>query len=187
MENNKVIIIGCGDVGKALGELCENAGYRVSTKDKRIQTIQDKEFDIMHVCFPQEDIEFFVAQVVKYIQEFKPKLVIINSTLVPGTTRKIWNVFLDRKRVKIVHSPIQGQHDELLFWIKKHTKWIGAMDNESGILAWKHFKRLGLKTKVIQGPEKTELAKLLDVCQYTLLITWAQEAERICKKFNVDI
>jgi UDP-N-acetyl-D-mannosaminuronate dehydrogenase len=45
--------------------------------------------DVMHVCLPCKNEEQFTDIAADYVKQFKPELVIINSTVPPGTTKKV--------------------------------------------------------------------------------------------------
>ena len=50
-------------------------------------------------------------------------------------------------------------------------------------MAAEHFKRIGIKTKILKSPEASELAKLVEKTTYFgLLIAWAQEVEAILQR-----
>src|SRR5437764_14263102 len=81
-----VIVVGLGEVGKPLFEI-------ISIRHQAFWIVIDlaaplNRCDVMHVCFPFRD-EKFVGQVVEYIGRYQPALTIINSTVAPGTTRRI--------------------------------------------------------------------------------------------------
>ncbi|MEJ2240677.1 MAG: hypothetical protein P8Y18_00830 [Candidatus Bathyarchaeota archaeon] len=123
-----------------------------------MQNTLPKEVNVLHICYRCEKQEDFITTTENYILEFKPELTIINSSVPPGTTEKVYKSMGSN----VVHSPIRGMHQnrelmkkDLLFW----TKYIGGK-KESAILAQKHFKRLGLKTKILRSSIDTELAKL---------------------------
>jgi len=67
-----------------------------------------------------------------------------------------------------------------------YTKFIGALDPESGARATQHFDSVGMKTKVLGSPEATEIAKLTETTYFGVMIAWAQEVERYCKELGAD-
>lgn len=175
----EVLVIGLGSVGKALLKIVsESRFYKVSGLDKEKEIVEKT--DIIHICYPYSDN--FIKGTISYIDRFCPKLVIIESTVLPGTTRKIH----EKTNAHVCHSPIRGQHNNLYRDIKRYSKYVGAVNRSVFNMAREHFERIGIKVNSIQQPEYTELIKLLDVCQYGILIAWAQEAEKICKRFGVS-
>jgi UDP-N-acetyl-D-mannosaminuronate dehydrogenase len=67
-----------------------------------------------------------------------------------------------------------------------YTKFIGALDPQSGQRAIEHFEKVGMKTKLLGSPEATEIAKLSETTYFGLLIAWAQEIERYCTKLGAN-
>jgi len=67
-----------------------------------------------------------------------------------------------------------------------YTKFIGALDAESGARAAQHFESVGIKAKNLASPEATEIAKLTETTYFGVMIAWAQEVERFCKALGVD-
>ena len=43
-----------------------------------------------------------------------------------------------------------------------------------------------MKTKLLGSPETTEIAKLSETTYFGLLIAWAQEVERYCRRVDAD-
>lgn len=176
-----VVVVGMGQVGKAISKLCKEK-YNVVEVDKETKVDKIDNLRFMHICIPFKEQKEFVKVVSNYIRKFRPELTIINSTVSPGTTRLI----ASETNSKVVHSPIRGQHDNLYNDIKRYTKYIGYEDLLFSQIASQHFENLGIKTRLVHGFENTELAKLLDTTQYAMLIATAQESERICKKYGVN-
>jgi UDP-N-acetyl-D-mannosaminuronate dehydrogenase len=197
MVKEKVLVVGLGEVGRPLFELIRESGkfevYGFDLDAEKMRSIGQSEdalppaVDIMHVCIPCVDKEDFVNSVVGYVGRFKPKLVIINSTVAPGTTAEIY------RRVNgsclVVHSPVRGVHKgaEHMKWeLKRWTKYVGGINGESTEEAKKHFEKLGLKTKVLKGCLETELAKLFETTYRAWMIACFQEMHRISRNFGAD-
>ena len=43
-----------------------------------------------------------------------------------------------------------------------------------------------MKTKLLSSPEATEIAKLSETTYFGVLIAWAQEVERYCRKLGIN-
>jgi UDP-N-acetyl-D-mannosaminuronate dehydrogenase len=67
-----------------------------------------------------------------------------------------------------------------------YTKFVGALDLQSGQRAIEHFEGAGMKTKLLASPEASEIAKLTETTYFGLLIAWAQEVERYCTKLGAN-
>jgi UDP-N-acetyl-D-mannosaminuronate dehydrogenase len=181
-ERNKtqvVVIVGLGEVGKPLSEIVQ-LQHKVFGVDIGLAA-SVKECDVMHICFPFRGKEF-VGQVSDYIDRYQPDLTIINSTVAPGTTRRI----AIESGKPVVNSPVRGKHTRMREEMLHYTKFIGALDLESGAAAVKHFQSVGMRTKLLTSPEATEIAKLTETSYFGLMIAWAQEVERYCKAVGAN-
>jgi UDP-N-acetyl-D-mannosaminuronate dehydrogenase len=70
--------------------------------------------------------------------------------------------------------------------LKRWTKYVGGVNEESAEKAKKHFEKLGLKTKVLKGCLETELAKLFETTYRAWMIACFQEMHRISRYFGAD-
>jgi UDP-N-acetyl-D-mannosaminuronate dehydrogenase len=174
-----VVIVGLGEVGKPLMEIVKGR-YQTFGVDIN-QPASISRCDVMHICFPCESGKF-TTQVVEYIRQYQPALTIINSTVAPGTTRSI----VVESGTAVVHSPVRGKHFRMQEEMLHYTKFIGALDVQSGQRAIEHFEGVGMKTKLLTPPEASEIAKLTETTYFGLLIAWAQEVERYCMKLNAN-
>jgi UDP-N-acetyl-D-mannosaminuronate dehydrogenase len=89
----------------------------------------------------------------------------------------------------VAHSPVRGVHKSLDYmkWeLKRWTKYVGGVNEESAEKAKKHFEKLGLKTKVLKGCLETELAKLFETTYRAWMIVCFQEMHRISRHFGAD-
>ncbi|MEM3725677.1 MAG: GDP-mannose dehydrogenase [Candidatus Bathyarchaeia archaeon] len=190
----RVLVVGLGDVGRSLFELVKENGrfvvYGFDVNENKMRDIGQKslprEVDVMHVCIPCLDKNTFLNAVVGYAKRFNPKLVIIDSTVPPGTTTEAY------KRISgclVAHSPVRGVHKSLEYmkWeLKRWTKYVGGATAEAAEASRKHFEELGLKTKVLKSCLETELAKLFETTYRAWMIVCFQEMHRISKHFNAD-
>ena len=174
-----VVIVGLGEVGKPLLEI-RKTRYHVFGVDIN-QSAAIRQCDVMHICFPFQN-DPFVGQVVEYIHQYRPALTVINSTVAPGTTRRI----AAESETAVVNSPVRGKHARMQEEMLRYAKLIGALDAQSGQYAVEHFGKAGIKTKLLSSPEATEIAKLSETTYFGLLIAWAQEVERYCRNLGAD-
>lgn len=187
INKEKIGILGYGEVGQAIGKFYEDPRLRERFGGQA--KIKDLTRDdglagakILHVCIPFDRNFMEIAK--KEIEAIRPKLVIVHSTVAPGTTKKLQDI-LGREPM-IVHSPIRGVHPHLYEGIKTFVKYIGADNPEAGELAKNHLESLGIKTKVFQPSVVTELGKLFDTSYYGLCIAWHGEMKEICDRYGVD-
>ena len=174
-----VIVVGLGEVGKALMEIVKSK-HQTFGVDINLPASVSR-CDVMHICFPFQS-DKFVGQVVEYIHRYRPALSIINSTVAPGTTRSI----AVESGTTVVNSPVRGKHIRMQAEMLHYAKFVGALDQEAGRRAVEHFEGLGMKTELLGSPEATEIAKLTETTYFGLMIAWAQEVERYCEKLGVS-
>ena len=194
MPKETVLIVGLGEVGHSLYNLFKESSkfdvYGHDMDKAKIRAITGKielpkKVDVMHICIPCVKQDKFIQATVEYIRKIKPKLTIIDSTVPPGTTKKIY----ETTKTPIVDSPIRGMHQNLetmkrdiRFW----TKYVGGATNEAAKAAKKHFKKLGLKVKILKSPTEAELAKIFETTYRAWMIACFQEMHRISRSFGAD-
>ena len=176
MKRETVVIVGLGEVGKPLMELI-SPHHRTIGVDIEPPPHDLHDVDVLHVCFPFQ-IRDFIGETLRYVELFRPKLTVINSTVGVGTTRQI----ALRSGHAVVNSPVRGKHVRMLEDLSKYQKFVGAIEPAHGRMAAEHFESVGLKTKVLTTPEASELAKLTETTYFGLMIAWAQEVERYCDR-----
>jgi len=193
LTKEKVLVVGLGEVGRPLFELLRESEhffvYGFDTAEEKMREIRQdalpSEVDIMHICIPCFTRDKFVNAVVGYVERFKPKLVIIDSTVPPGITINVY----ERCGCLAANSPVRGVHknSEHMEWeLKRWTKYVGGANAEAATVARKHFEKLGLKTKVLKSSLETELAKLFETTYRAWMIACFQEMHRISKHLNAD-
>lgn len=194
MPNEKVLIVGLGEVGHALYDLFKKSekfdvyGFDLNKEKMREVTgglKLPKDVDVMHACYPCIDQHRFVQTTLNYIKKFKPRLTVIDSTVPPRTTQKIYEL----AKSPMVHSPIRGMHKtleamekDILFW----RKYVGGTTREAANVARRHFEKLGLKVTVLKSSAETELAKLFETIFRAWMIACFQEMHRISRHYSAD-
>ncbi len=181
MSDKKIVlVVGLGEVGKPLLDILSRR-YRAVGIDIKYPAQRMERADVMHICYPFE-VSDFVGETVRYIDNYKPGLTIINSTVGVGTTRKIAAC----SSADVVHSPVRGKHAHMQEEMHYYTKFIGALDCGAAQKAARHFESAGFKAKILSSPEATELAKLSETTYFGMMIAWAQEVERHCDQVGTD-
>lgn len=193
MPKETVLVIGLGEIGLPIYELLRESGrftvYGLDIDPKKMQEINQSKMpakvDVMHVCIPCTGKEQLVKIVTGYVKQFKPSLVIINSTIPPGTTMAVHT----RCNCLVAHSPVRGVHknpEHMKVELKRWAKYVGGADIEAGKAARMHFRKIGLKTKMLRSCNETELAKLFETTYRAWMIACFQEMHRIAKHFKTD-
>jgi len=187
--------MGLGEIGRTLFELLKEkdsfAVYGLDLDETKMRAAgQDRsklpnEVDTMHVCLPCKNQDNFVDTVDSYAKKFKPKLLIINSTVPPGTTKKVQQSC----KCLVAHSPARGVHKSpkhMKWEMKRWTKYVGGADEKASEAARKHFEKMGLKVKTLKSCAETELAKLFETTYRAWMIACFQEMHRIARNFEAD-
>ena len=165
--------------------------YGVDIDEAKMRELgQDKtklpvKVDVLQVCMPCGNPDKFAQIVADYAAQYKPKLVIVNSTVPPGTTLKV----AEKCKCQVVHSPARGVHitDEHMLWeMKRWPKYVGGATPKAGELAKAHFEKLGLTVKVLKSCRETELAKVFETTYRALMIAGFQEMHRIARANGAD-
>ncbi len=170
----KIVIIGLGEVGRAIEEIVREVYPSVYTKDKEKGKIFS--CDMLHICYPYT--KQFVEITNNYILDYSPELTIIHSTVPVGTCRNI--------KGKVVHAPVRGRHATLKDGILKFVMFIGYNDKSALEIAGKYFNTFGIFCRDAGSFETSELIKLLSLTYYAYMIEFARYADKCCKKFGVD-
>ncbi len=196
MAQEKVLIIGLGEIGHTLFALLNDAQESFAVygldldqaKMNALGQIKEKitnKIDTLHVCLPCSSPEKFAEVVEGYVDQFNPKLAIINSTVPPGTTLKV----AEKCKCLVAHSPARGVHksaEHMIWEMKRWTKYVGGANEAAAKAAQVHFEKLGLKVKVLKSCRETELAKLFETTYRAWMIACFQEMHRISKAFDAD-
>ncbi len=164
----KTLIVGCGEVGRALTEVL--ALYEPETLDQD-ELASEYHYDAMHICFPYSDT--FVESVWEYRKKYLPSFLVIHSTVPVGTSRKC----------NAIHSPIRGVHPNLVDGIKTFPKLMGG---EDASLAADYFRRAGLRVIIYDTQEATEAAKLFDTEYYRACIEFARRVKAYCVEHSLN-
>lgn len=171
----KSLVIGLGEVGTAIHSLLSNVKENVYAYDIAIKGYElPIEADVLHICFRYSPM--FVDQVRKYRDMLKARLIIIHSTVPIGTTKKIANA---------VHSPVMGQHSNMVNSISNNAKWIGGSSMLCD-LALSEMRGLSVRYIVLDDSDKTEALKLISLSKYAASIMIADYYDKICEDLGMS-
>lgn len=179
MKKSTIGVLGVGQVGEAIVEIFRKK-FRVFRKDIRYDNLKNKKIEVLHVCIPYS--KKFTEIVKNQAKLNKPNLIIIHSTVRPGTTLEIFS----KVKIPTVHSPIMGTHENMANYILKFKKFIGPVNKKSALLAQKHFSKIGVRTKILRKPLESEIGKLLDTTYYGWNIVFSKLVWELCKKLNLN-
>ncbi len=176
----KTLVVGLGEVGGALAEVLEQTGP-VLKHDLERRDFDDP-IEVMHLCIPFTRPDLFEEIALSYIERFKPALTIVNSTVIPGTTRSI----AERSGCDVAYSPVRGKHVNMAEDLLRYKKFVAALDPETAGRAQAHFTAAGMRTERLDQPETLELAKLAETTYFGVLIAFAQDLNRYAGHVGAD-
>ena len=179
-RQKKTLVVGLGEVGGALADVLD-ATHPVLRHDIERREFKDP-IGIMHICIPFTSNAHFEPLVLDYIRRFKPELTIINSTVLPGTTRSI----SEKAGVPVAYSPVRGKHVKMAKDLLHYVKFVAAGEEEWAEKAAAHFEEHGMKTRRLDKPETLEVAKLGETTYFGVIIAWAQELNRYVERVGGD-
>lgn len=161
---NSQLVIGLGEVGRALCEVLDVPG-------RDIDEGSGASGDILHVAIPWTDS--FTEIVRGYERSYEASLVVVHSTVPVGTCdSQGW-----------VHSPVRGRHPALAESLRVFPKWFGAEDTEkrrraASLWLW--------ETREADTAADTEAAKLWELAQFGLQVRVTQAVYEWCEARGVD-
>ncbi len=180
MTEKKTLVVGIGEVGGPLAQVLESNGP-VLRHDLEPLNFDDP-IGVMHICIPFRESGPFCAIVADYVRRFAPELTIINSTVIPGTTRMVEQM----TGRSVCYSPVRGKHVEMASAMRTYRKFVAGSDPAAVDRAENHFREAGLVTQRMSSPEALELAKLAETTYFGVIIAFAQELNRYAAGVGVD-
>jgi UDP-N-acetyl-D-mannosaminuronate dehydrogenase len=172
-----VLVVGLGEIGGPLLGILREAHHAAG------RDIEDRAFDgvqVLHLCFPYTPD--FVLSASRYVSLYEPGVVVVNSTVVPGTTREIH----EKTGVPAVYSPVRGKHARMTDELRRYRKFVAGTSAQAVALVADHFGAAGITTQRMSSPEALELAKLLETSYFGVLVAWAQEMDRFAEAVDAD-
>ncbi len=175
MKGLKTLVIGAGEVGQALKEVI---GPFHETYIRDMEEIKCDGPLVLQICYP--DSKRFVDITKGYIEQYKPLLTIINSSVAVGTTYRCGS--------EVVYSPIRGRHpaNGLAKELKAFPKFVSSVNEWCAVAACRYFEDCGWKTVRSDNPETLEYLKLMSNVHMGLEIAWRQEVGRMMKHFSIQ-
>lgn len=166
------LVIGAGEIGTALKKVLEEK------YDTRIRDMENLEgdFEVLHICYPYSDS--FIETTRAYYDQYNPSLVIIHSTVKPGTTKELGKNY--------VYSPVRGTHPDLTESIQTFVKYFGGTDQSLCEAAAKLFEDLDVPVHVSANPTEIEVLKILSTTAFGWSILFNKAAYAICDHYGVS-
>lgn len=189
----KDVVAGLGQIGKPIIQLISKAtivvGYDVNPQlfnQTKFAKFEKLETRFLHVCIPYTD--GFVKNVESLYKKFKPKSMVLHSTVGPYTTKNLQT----KLPIPIIYSATRGVHRRMLYDLRRYTKFY-AIEPGTPSADWasKEFSKLmrksGVNTKRMSSPITLELAKIVcDTSYLGWLINYAQISNMIAIQHGVN-
>ncbi len=189
----KDVVAGLGEIGTPIMQLISKAtsvvGYDINERLmdlKKFQKYEKLNTRFLHVCIPFT--KNFESNVMSLYEKFKPKGIVIHSTISPGTTRTLQS----NLPIPVIYSATRGVHKRMLSDMKRYTKFFAvepdAPDADWATKAYSGMlKKCSVKSKQMTNTITLELAKIVvDTSYYGWLITYAQLSNMIAIENKVD-
>ena len=189
----KDIVAGLGEIGlpilKIISKKENVVGYDLNKKlmnKKKFHKFENVPTSFLHIAIPVT--KKFDSNLISLFKKFRPKCMVIHSTIPPGTVENI------QKKIDspVIYSATRGIHKRMLKDIKRYTKFF-VISNNAPRKKWaittyiKKMKNYGIKTKQMSKPETLELAKILcDTSYLGWLINYSQITNVIAKNHGVN-
>ena len=191
MKIKTQIVAGLGEIGSPILKLFSKRGnilgYDINQKlMKKNIDFNNLQISFLHICIPFT--KKFQQNVIYLSNKFKPKIIVIHSTVSPYTTLNLQKKLL----VPIIYSPTRGVHKRMLYDLKRYTKFFSVYSKTpnarwASLEYFKLLKKSGMKSKKMSEPLTLELAKIVvDTSYYGWLINYSQLSNMIAKKYGVD-
>ncbi|MDE1840489.1 MAG: hypothetical protein KGI09_01260 [Thaumarchaeota archaeon] len=189
----KNVVAGLGEIGKPILQLISKdvltIGYDINEKlmdEKKFQKYDQVQTSFLHVCIPFSDS--FIKNVISLSTKFNPDIIVIHSTISPGTTSKLQS----KLTVPVIYSATRGVHKRMSSDLKRYAKFY-AIESNAPKRSWASskyvqlMKKAGVKTKQMSSPITLELAKIVvDTSYYGWLINYAQLSNMIAIQHKVN-
>jgi UDP-N-acetyl-D-glucosamine dehydrogenase len=156
---------------------------------------------IVCICVPtplgsnhQPDLEILKAATTDVGKNLKPgMLVIIESTIQPGTTRNVVVPILEKEsglsadKFLVAYSPERIDPMNKKFTIKNTPKLVAGLTPEAAIKAKEFYSKFIDQVDVCDSLEVAETAKLLENSFRLVNISFINELSMFCQKIGIDV
>jgi len=176
----RTLVVGLGEVGGALAAVLDRKETVLRHDLDRVKI--EEPIGTMHICVPFQSPHQFETVALGYISRFEPALTIINSTVLPGTTRSI----AEQSGRPVAYSPVRGKHVRMEEDLLHYCKYVAAPRRADAASAEAHFQAAGMKTRRMTEVESLELAKLAETTYFGVCIAFAQEMNRYAERVGGD-
>ena len=157
--------------------------------------------DTISICVPtplrktkDPDLSYIIAAVEAVHNHLTPgKLIILESTTYPGTTREVVLPILEKSGLKagrdffLAYSPKRVDPGNKAFATRNFPKVIGGITPRCTELAMLLYQQFVECTVAVSSSESAEMVKLLENTFRGVNIALADEMARMCRKFGINV
>jgi len=157
--------------------------------------------DAISICVPtplrktkDPDLSFIMAAVEAVHNHLTPgKLIVLESTTYPGTTREVVLPILEKSGLKVgqdfflAYSPERVDPGNKAFTTHNIPKVIGGITPRCTELATLLYQQFVERTVPVSTPETAEMVKLLENTFRNVNIALANEMAKMCQTLNINV
>jgi UDP-N-acetyl-D-glucosamine dehydrogenase len=157
--------------------------------------------DTISICVPtplrktkDADLSYIIAAVEAVHNHLSPgKLIVLESTTYPGTTREVVLPILQKSGLKVgrdfflAYSPERVDPGNKVFTTHNIPKVIGGITPRCTEIATLLYQQFVERTVPVSSPESAEMVKLLENTFRNVNIALANEMVRMCRKLNINV
>jgi UDP-N-acetyl-D-glucosamine dehydrogenase len=157
--------------------------------------------DTISICVPtplrktkDPDLFYIIAAVEAVHNHLRPgKLIVLESTTYPGTTREVVLPILEKSGLKagrdffLAYSPERAEPVNKAFTTCNIPKVIGGITPYCTELAALLYQQFVEHTVLVSAPESAEMVKLLENTFFSVNNALANEVSRMCEKLHINV
>ncbi len=205
----KVCVIGLGQIGFPVAQYIQAKGFDVYGYDINPATVEravrEGKFKASSTWSQVPKAEVYIISVTtgqineqpdlsavfevskKIAEKSEPQtLVAIESTILPGTSKKIFGEIFKGK-VKLVHAPHRFWADQADKYGVNQVRVIGAINAESLKDGLKFYKdQLGIPMHTVSTIEVAEMCKIVENSHRYLQIAFAEDLKMMCSRIGMN-
>ena len=183
MENSTHLIIGHGEVGTAIKDIIKDSGNKFDILINDLSPQEETSFDFIHLCYPDSPNFVKIAQAYTKKYTSPDSIIIIHSTINPGTTQKVAEFF-----PRVAYSPIRGTHPNLKLHILHFQKFVATTDSSVAEEVEKLYETLNIPINLtIEDPISLEFAKNLNTTFFMHLIIFTQAVAKLARDHDLNL
>ena len=177
-----------------LMDLFEEAKKKGISFTSNIKDLVNENFFIISVPTPYDKDSkkidpSYVVSAFSSIYSICPEgsIIVIESTISPGTIDKTVRPLVKEKHVNLVHCPERIIPGNMVYELKHNSRTIGADDAEIGERVKKVYSSFCEGNIVITSIKVAEMTKVVENTFRDINIAYANELVKICEKAGVDV